>query len=117
MVDDEAQVGDVVRRYLELSGYRVLVARSPADALCIAENPDESIDLLLTDVVMPGMSGVELARRLIEVQPDLKVLYHSGYPDNELTREGGPGPGQGYVEKPVRPKTITQQVRKVLDAD
>lgn len=115
VVDDDEPVLHVMRHYLELNGYNVLTARNADEAVAVAEDTQQPIHLLLTDIVMPGRSGVELARLLREMRPEVRVLFHSGYPENDLTRQGGPKPGDGYLEKPVRQKVITQKVREILD--
>ncbi|MCP4658981.1 MAG: PAS domain S-box protein [bacterium] len=116
LVEDDAGVLQVTQDFLELAGYRVLPASGEAEALQQLENFPEGIDLLLTDVVLPCTNGPELARKLTALRPEMKVLYQSGYLDNEVLRQGGPEPGRGYLQKPVRQKIMTQKIREILDS-
>jgi FixJ family two-component response regulator len=86
------------------------------EALLIAEQHPTRIDLLLTDVVMPRLSGPEVAARLLKVRPDLDVLYMSGYPDDHIAPHGILDPGIAFLHKPLRPKTLLAKVREVLEA-
>jgi PAS domain S-box-containing protein len=115
VVEDDTQVREVTRDYLRMSGYQVLEADGESAALEILGRYPAPIHLLVTDVVMPDTSGPELARKLTAMRPGLKVLYQSGYADNEVLRQGGPEPGRGYLQKPVRQKVMTQKVREILD--
>ncbi len=115
VVEDDSRVREMTRDYLRLSGYSVLEADSAGEALRAAETHDGPIHLLLTDVVMPDADGPTLARYLTAKRPEMKVLYQSGYGDNEVLRQGGPEPGWGYLQKPMRQKTMTQKVREILD--
>ncbi len=116
LVEDEPQVRGVVRTMLEGAGYRVLDADGPGDALLLSEQHPSRIDLLLTDVVMPHLSGAQLADRLVKVRPDLKVLYMSGYTDQAIVRHGVLEPGVEFLGKPIRPESLLRRVRTVLDA-
>jgi YesN/AraC family two-component response regulator len=93
----------------------VLEAREPGEALTIVERYAEPIHLLLTDVVMPHMSGKELAKRLITVHPEAKVLYMSGYTDNAVFLHGVLEAGTFFLQKPFVPDTLLRKVREVLD--
>jgi two-component system, cell cycle sensor histidine kinase and response regulator CckA len=115
LVDDDDQVRVVVRTILQRSGYQVLDARSPAEAIQHAEGHAGTIDLLVTDVVMPQMGGPELARRLVSVRPRMKVLCMSGYTDDSIIRHGVLDGHLAYLQKPVTPRTLTAKVRAVLD--
>jgi two-component system cell cycle sensor histidine kinase/response regulator CckA len=115
VVEDEDQVRAVVLRVLQLHGYRVLAAANAGEALLLCESHPAPIDLLLTDVVMPKMSGPELARRLTAGLPTLKVLYMSGYTDDSAVRYGLVDGAVAYVQKPITPGSLTAKVREVLD--
>jgi CheY-like chemotaxis protein len=115
LVEDEQQVRRVTAEVLLRSGYQVLDAPTPAEALAIAERHANSIDLLLTDVMMPGMSGPDLALRLREKRPDLKVLCMSGYTDTTILRRGILDRGLAYVQKPLSPTALLLKIRSVLD--
>ena len=115
VVEDEYAVRDVIRRILEWNGYTVLEARDPAGALRLSETHDAPIDLLLTDVVMPEMSGRELAQRILVSRPETRLLYMSGYRDEALGRGVLPDGGV-FIEKPFTAAALTAKVREVLDA-
>jgi two-component system cell cycle sensor histidine kinase/response regulator CckA len=115
LVEDEEQVRAVATSVLRRHGYRVLAARDPSEALVVARDHAGKLDLLLTDVVMPQMSGPELAKRLALIRPDLKLLYMSGYTDDSIVRHGVLDAGVAYLQKPITPTLLTRKVREVLD--
>lgn len=114
LVEDEAVVRRAAAAILRRAGYTILEASNGADALAIADCHPSSIDLLLTDVVMPGMSGPELARRLADVRPKVAVLYMSGYTANVIGREGRLDADVAFLEKPFTPNHLLEKVRAVL---
>ncbi|MBX7080553.1 MAG: response regulator [Nannocystaceae bacterium] len=114
VVEDDAQVREIVVRVLSGLGYRVLAAPDGDVALQLREQHG-AIDLLLTDVVMPRISGRELATRLQWVQPGLKVLFMSGYSEDAIVHHGVLEPGIELLPKPFTPKALAQRVRDVLD--
>lgn len=116
LVEDEEGVRALVRDTLEGYGYKVLEARGAEHAESILKEYREPIHLLLTDVVMPQMSGKELARRFFPRHPEAGVLYMSGYTDNAIVRHGVLDPGTSFLQKPFMPKTLVKKVREVLDA-
>jgi len=116
LVEDATPVRTLARRSLEARGYRVLDAADGRAALEISARHDGDIDLLLTDVVMPGMSGRELAERLAPLRPGMKVLYTSGYTDDAMVRQGVLTAGVAFLPKPFVPDTLARKVRDVLDA-
>src|SRR5438046_1497274 len=115
LVEDEHLVRLLARKVLERAGYRVLVAAGGAEALDLAERYAGPIHLLLTDVVMPGMNGRELIRRLAPLRPDLRVLYMSGYADEAVAQHGVLDPGTAFLQKPFTPGGLADKVRGVLD--
>jgi len=115
LVEDAQRVRAVVREILEMSGYTVLEARHGAEALEVSNQHAGAIHLLVTDVVMPQMSGRELAQRLSTLRPDLKVLYMSGYTDDAIVRHGVLAAGIAFLSKPFTPDALALKVREVLD--
>jgi len=116
VVDDEPVVRTMMGRALEQAGYAVLYAESGAAALARAEEHAGVIHVLLSDLVMPGMSGRELARRLAERRPGLGVLFVSGFPGEEVERRGLLEGGRPFLAKPFTPETLIERVRGVADA-
>jgi PAS domain S-box-containing protein len=115
LVEDEEQVRVVVAGALRRQGYNVIAAQNAGEALRLFEGHPGWIDLLLTDVVMPQMSGPELARRLAETRPQMKVLCMSGYTDDSIVRHGVLESGVAYIQKPVTPTSLSRRIREVLD--
>jgi signal transduction histidine kinase/CheY-like chemotaxis protein len=113
LVEDEDAVRDLAREILQERGYAVLEARNGREAIEVAARTPEPISLLLTDVVMPGMMGPELARRLTAGRPGLKVLYVSGHPDRAVGSEAR-APGL-FLHKPFSPEALAAKVREALD--
>jgi CheY-like chemotaxis protein len=115
LVEDEEQVRNVAEGILRRHGYKVLVARNAGEAVLHFEAHPEGIDLLLTDVVMPQISGAVLAKRLVAVRPALKVLFMSGYTDDETLRHGLAESAFSYLQKPLTVDSLTRKVREVLE--
>jgi PAS domain S-box-containing protein len=115
LVEDAAAVRAVAKQVLERQGYTVLEAADGAAALRLAQDHRGPIHLLLTDVVMPQVSGRELAERLAHLRPDTKVLYASGYTDDSVVRHGILESGTAYLQKPFTPESLARKVREVLD--
>jgi two-component system cell cycle sensor histidine kinase/response regulator CckA len=116
LVEDHDEVRNASRRILESGGYRVLVAADPEQALQVAAAHPGPIHLLLTDVVMPVMSGRELGQLMSQRRPEAKVLYMSGYTNNALANQGMLEPDTSFIAKPFSADAILGQVRRVLDA-
>jgi len=116
LVEDEAPVRSITRQLLQRNGYTVLEASDGQTALALVDGAQQGthVDLLLTDVIMPGMSGRELAAELMARRPALRVLFMSGYTDDAVVRHGMLEPGLAYLEKPFRPPTLLRKVREVL---
>ncbi len=112
LVEDEVKVREVLRQILEGRGYRVLVAAAGAEALEIASHFDGPIDLLLTDLTMPGLKGTEIAARLAADRPDLRVLYMSGYRSGALSPQKG---GPLCLQKPFSAEVLGRAVRRVIE--
>lgn len=116
LVEDEPGVRSLTRSVLESRGYRVLAAPNGTDAIITAGEYAGTIDLLVTDVVMPGMSGPELASRLTTGQPGLRALFLSGYTDEAVVHHGILGTENAFLQKPFKPTSLALKVREVLDA-
>jgi PAS domain S-box-containing protein len=114
-VEDEDSVRVLVRGYLEAAGYRVLEAEDGVHALELTAKHTGPIHMLITDVVMPRMSGRELATRLAAKQPDMKVLYISGYTDDSIFRDGVLEGGMFFLQKPFNLRALAQKIREVLE--
>jgi CheY-like chemotaxis protein len=117
LVEDEEQVRALAATCLRELGYHVLVASGPVDALAQANACRDPIDLLLTDVVMPGMGGRALAEQLLALNPKLRVLFMSGYTDDAVVRHGVLESGMAFLQKPLTPSVIALRAREVLDGE
>jgi two-component system, cell cycle sensor histidine kinase and response regulator CckA len=116
LVEDEESVREMTRKILEMSGYTVLEARDAEDALKIAQHEPRDIHLLLTDVIMPQLSGRSLANAISMVRSHLKVLYVSGYTDDAIVHHGVLDADVAFLQKPFTPEALTRKVRATLDA-
>ena len=116
LVEDDEVVRGLARLVLEESGYKVLQASNGAEALLISEQYREPIHLLLTDVVMPVMSGRVVADRLKTRRPQMLVLYMSGYTDEVIVHQGVLNKGVNFIAKPFAPSALLQKVREILGA-
>ena len=114
LVEDQSDVLRVMRRGLEGLGYTVLAAKGGPEALSLAARHEGEIDLLVTDVVMPGMNGHDLALGLAATRPEMKVLYVSGYPDQSIVHQGLLAPGLAFLQKPFAPDALARKIREVL---
>jgi CheY-like chemotaxis protein len=116
LVEDEDGVRRLLTQLLRRSGYQVLEASGGAEALRIFETRVRDIHLVLTDIVMPGMSGRMLASRLRELRPEIRIIFMSGYPNDVLTRTGALTSGMSFLQKPLRPEVLAARVREALDS-
>jgi two-component system, cell cycle sensor histidine kinase and response regulator CckA len=116
LVEDEANLRYLARQFLEKQGYRVIEAADGAVAMQIAVAHEGMIHLLLTDVIMPGMNGRELAQRISEIRPNTQVLYMSGYTENVVGRDGTLDAGIRLLQKPFTLRELKNRVREVLDS-
>ena len=115
LVEDEEGVRKLLTHVLHKRGYKVLEASDGEEALRLFERRGADIHLVLTDMVMPHMSGRQFGERLRALRPDLKIIYMSGYTDDVLVRTGALGPGMSFLQKPLRPEVLAAKVREALD--
>ncbi len=117
LVEDEDAVRNVIRKVLSKAGYAVLVAANGEQALkCVQDHPNP-IHLLLTDVIMPKMTGRDLAERLVRLRPDTRVLYMSGYTPDSIVNQGALEAGIQFIQKPLLPAQLLAKVRALLDGE
>jgi PAS domain S-box-containing protein len=116
LVEDEPEVRSLVQRILKTQGYTVVTAANPDEALAVAREFKGPIQLMVTDVVMPGMSGLQLAERLAPTRPDMRVLFMSGYTNDAIGHQGVLDPGTAFLQKPFTPNALARKVREVLEA-
>jgi len=116
LVEDQAEVRNLIRRMLEARGYHLLVAASGHDALRLTVQHAGLIDLLVTDVMMPGMSGREVALLLAPAHPTMRALYLSGYSEESIVHDAGLEPGIAFLQKPFTAEELVAKVREVLKA-
>ncbi|MFN2563532.1 MAG: CHASE3 domain-containing protein [Gemmatimonadaceae bacterium] len=115
LVEDDEKLRTLSRRILEARGYTVLEAQDGQEAVSLCDGYEGRIDLVATDVVMPGMNGRMLVERLAAKRPGLRMLFMSGYTDEDILRRGIVDPGMAFLQKPFTPETLAHKVREVLD--
>jgi two-component system, cell cycle sensor histidine kinase and response regulator CckA len=114
LVEDEESVRELVRITLVARGYKVLEAEDGEAGLRVAESFKERIDILITDVMMPGIGGRDLAKRLLALRPGISVLYLSGYTEDTVTNQGASGPATAFLQKPFSLQNLARKVREIL---
>lgn len=116
LVDDEALLRRLVRRILQMNGYTVLEASGGMDAIQLCQQHEGPIHLLVTDVLMPGMNGQDLAERMMALRPHARVLYMSGCIDSALITLSDRKTEIAFIQKPFTPDALARKVRAILDA-
>jgi CheY-like chemotaxis protein len=114
LVEDEAAVRQLVNAILTSHGYTVLMADTPAHAMTLCRKASQGIDILLTDVVMPGVTGPDLAKQLLALRPELKVVYMTGYAGESLAEQGLGGDGVSVLQKPFTAAALEEKIRHGL---
>jgi len=117
VVEDDDAVRHMTREFLKIKGYRVTEARSAADAIQFVERQEETIDLVLTDVVMPGMKGRRAGRSTGKTTPEPEGALHVAYTEDDAINIGMLSPGTAFIEKPFSPDELAGKVRDVLNSD
>jgi CheY-like chemotaxis protein len=115
LVEDEPEVRSLVQRILKTQGYTVVTAANPDEAIAVAREFKGTIQVMVTDVVMPGMSGLQLAERLMPTRPNMRVLFVSGYTHDTIGHHGVLDPGTAFLQKPFTPNALARKVREVLE--
>ncbi|MGD9546532.1 MAG: PAS domain S-box protein [Candidatus Krumholzibacteriia bacterium] len=115
VVEDEPSLGAMVKQMLEMCGYTILVSPSPDHALEVAGRNPAGIDLLITDVVLPGMTGLDLVREIASIRPGLRSLFMSGYTENVIAHHGILEEGVDFLQKPFTRQELAAKVREILD--
>jgi len=116
LVEDDDRVRNAMTRILTSYGYRVLVARDSGEAIALAKEHGEALDLVLSDVIIPGLSGPDTVREIRKHAPKVKPLFMSGYTDHAILRDGVLQAGTNFIQKPFAPKTLAIKLREILDA-
>ena len=117
LVEDDAAVRELVRSLLTAQGYSVLAPQHPLEVETLCEGHTGHIHLLLTDLILPGVSGRDIAKRVCSLRPEVKVLFMSGYTDDAIIQRNGIDPSFAFLSKPFSSTTLAAKVRDVLDAD
>ena len=115
LAEDDEALRALGARVLKALGYKVLVARTGKEALRIVAEDSQPIDLIATDVVMPEMNGSQLVEKVIEARPGIRVLFMSGYTDDEVMRRGVIDGQTAFLQKPFTPDLLAHKIREVLD--
>jgi CheY-like chemotaxis protein len=115
VVEDDLGVRTVISRTLVRLGYKVLAAEGGKEAIEMIREYEGRIDLLLTDLMMPGMNGIEVGAEVARSRPGIPIFYMSGYTDQELVRRGLLDPSSHFLQKPFSPQELGRRVREVLD--
>ena len=116
LVEDERMIRRVMCEVLEREGYRVLACADPREGIDAFQQHAGQIDLLLTDVMMPGMNGREMTNQILKIRPELRVVFMSGYTESTLRQQEQAEPQVEYLQKPFRVETLTRKIAQVLGA-
>lgn len=114
LVEDDEQVRGFIRMLLTSNGYRVLEARTGAEGLSIAESEGSSVDLLLSDMLLPELSGFDLAQKVLERNPQMKVLFMTGYVEGDIVQRCIHELGASFLDKPFQPNALLSRVQEAI---
>jgi CheY-like chemotaxis protein len=114
VVEDDDQVRSFICRLLTNNGYRVLEAQTGAEGLAIAQSESSNIDLLLSDMLLPELSGFDLAQKTLALKPDMKVLFMTGYVEGDIVQRGVSELGATFLDKPFQPNTLLSRVQEAI---
>jgi two-component system, cell cycle sensor histidine kinase and response regulator CckA len=117
LVEDDDQVRSFIRMLLSTNGYQVLEASTGAEGLEIAEHPSNEIDLLLSDMLLPELSGYDLAEKVQELRPQIKILFMTGYVEGEIVQRSISELGARFLDKPFQPATLLTRVEEAIKAE
>ena len=112
IVDDDPMILTFIEEEIGQYGYKPILANNAEEALAFAEK--ERVDLLLTDIMMPGINGIDLAKQFAVLNPEIKILFMSGYVCPSIAHQGMPGSEYAFVQKPFAPNVLVKKIRKVL---
>jgi DNA-binding response OmpR family regulator len=117
LVEDDDQVRGFIRTFLTNNGYRILEARTGAEGLEIAENPSTEIDLLLSDMLLPELSGFDLAQRVLELRPSTRIMLMTGYVEGDIVQRSTAELGASFLDKPFQPAQLLDRVQEALSSN
>ena len=116
LVEDDDQVRSFIRMLLTNNGYRVLEAQTGAEGLAIVKSESRNIDLLLSDMLLPELSGFDLAQRTLELKPEMKVLFMTGYVEGDIVQRSISELGASFLDKPCQPNTLLTRVQEAISS-
>lgn len=116
LVEDDDQVRGFIRTLLTNNGYEIMEARTGAEGLEIAENSGAKIDLLLSDMLLPELSGFDLAQRVLELRPDTRIMLMTGYVEGEIVQRSTSELGASFLDKPFKPAQLLTRVQEAISA-
>jgi two-component system, cell cycle sensor histidine kinase and response regulator CckA len=116
LVEDDDQVRAFIRMLLTNNGYRVLEAQTGAEGLAIAQTESQNIDLLLSDMLLPELSGFDLAQKTLELKPEMKVLFMTGYVEGDIVQRCISELGASFLDKPFQPNALLSRVREAISS-
>ncbi len=117
VIDDEEAISSAIKAFLEIAGFNVQAYSNPSDALAVFSQKSKMFDIIITDMTMPGMTGVELACKIKQLRPDIPIILNTGYADEEVRAVAETAGIDCFLSKPLRFNVLLQQVKKVLNSE